>query len=136
MRTFILLVSLLLIAGCAALKDSPEGGISSISLDKNGALNVKNSKEYASVKASMETPDGRKYNYEAVGVEAFEGQAIAAQLQGVLSSQQSQLLQALPGIMSGAFGEALKAYTTNTAPALPAPLPVPEVAPAVPEPAP
>ena len=111
-------------AGCAE-QPSVAGGIAEISLSEKGALVVKNSKEYENVEATMTTPDGRTYSYKATGAKAFEGQAIYAQMQAMIVNQQAQLFQMLPGVLAGAFGEALKAYTGGITPPVVVPAPTP-----------
>ena len=141
MKTVFALLMLLLVAGCGQMP-TVAGGTSDFKMNPDGSFVIKNTKEYADVEAWIMSPNGNKqYYYHAKGVEAFEGQAITAQVQTMLADQQAKLFTVLPGLMAEAFSAALKAYTGGSViappvlPAVPAPAPAPAV-PVAPAPVP
>ncbi len=89
-----LLIALASLPGCASWF-GPQPGLTSFAISEKGALTLETGKEYGSLRGTFERPDGLKGTFEALGVQAFQGQAIGAQTQIEQMRLTSQLLQAL-----------------------------------------
>lgn len=110
MRTSLIAVSVFsILTGCASLQNA---GNFSVTIDpKTGATQLTDGKQYASVKGDVtHTPDGGYVaHFEAMGVEAFQGQKIAAEAakQIALDAAKAAIAAAAlatPGLVSSVGG--------------------------------
>jgi len=86
------------LAGCASWfgpQPGPQPGLTAFSISEKGALNLETGKEYGSLRGTFKRPDGLEGTFEALGVQAFQGQAIGAQTQMEQMRLTNQVLQAL-----------------------------------------
>lgn len=83
----------LAVSGCSMF--GPKPGLLSLDISASCAVQFEDGKQYAKISGNFRrSPDGTcEGKFEAVGVEAFAGQAIGAQTQ----QQQMQVIQALVG---------------------------------------
>lgn len=107
----LILLAVLLSTGCAsnvALRESSDFGVSRLEMRRPDGTHVKLDlgKEYASFKASLSwDEEGRPaVKVEAVGVRAFEGQALAAHVVAEVERQISVRTAAGGVITSGVVG--------------------------------
>lgn len=112
----------LALGGCGLQLFGPEPGLTTVTYSADDGFLYESGKEFAKATGKFEHPSGLKGEFEVLGVEAFPGQAIAAQVQ-------MQQLEMMAGMMK--FIEPLlRAGAAAYGVPLPAPAPAVDTPPA------